>query len=91
MSKIINLKKTDLANIVTKVIKEQNNNDFEPESNDTLQGTETNSDNLNLGQKFSDDLSGDLTFSEDGEGQNYVIIKNAFTDNPEIVAIIPKD
>lgn len=45
----------------------------------------------NVGQKFSDDLSGDITMGVDADNKNYVLVRDAYTDHPEIIAIIPKD
>jgi hypothetical protein len=96
MSKVVKLKQSDLTNIVINVLNEQNIDDFDTQvqPEELPQEPEISSDDMddeNLGQKFSDDLSGDITLGEDGNGQNYVLIKDAFTDNPQIVAVIPKD
>lgn len=96
MSKVVKLKQSDLTNIVINVLNEQNVHDFDaqvqPEElpQEPELGPE-DMDDENIGQKFSEDLSGDITVGEDGDGQNYVLIKDAFTDNPQIVAVIPKD
>jgi hypothetical protein len=94
MSKVVKLKQSDLTNIVVNVLKEQHD-DFDTQTQPEelpqepeLSPEDTNDDNI--GQKFSDDLSGDITLGVDANGQNYVLVRDAYTDHPEIVAVIPK-
>jgi len=96
MSKIVKLKQSDLTNIVVNVLKEQQFDDFDTkiQPEELPQEPELDPEDLddeNIGQKFSEDLSGDITLGIDGTGQNYVLIRDAYTDHPEIIAIIPKD